>query len=96
MCFGAGAGEHHRVTGCAQPLPVRDGAVVELVGVVGEHDTAVLEVGGERCRDVAVAELVEGGLFPEVSLAAVDGQLDDPGIEGVERSPERAASTDFG
>jgi hypothetical protein len=96
VCFGAGAGEHQRFAGCAQLLPVCDGAGVELVGVVGEHDPAVLEVGGERSGDVAVAELIEGGLFPQVLLATVDGQLDDPGTEGVQRGTERATCADLG
>ena len=69
---------------------------MELVGVVGEHDPAMVAVGGEGGGDVTVAELIAGGLFPQVLLAAVDGQLDHAGIERVERSPKRAASADFG
>ena len=65
---------------------------MELVGVVDEDDSSVFAVGG----DVAVAELVERGLFPTVLLAAVHREFDDPGAEGAEGGSECAASADFG
>ena len=63
---------------------------------VGDDDAAVFEVGSECCGDAAVSELIEGNFFPAMCLAAVDGELDHPPVEGVERGSECAACCDFG
>ena len=94
--LGAGAGQHQRDAAAPQLAPVGDRSGMQIIGVVGEDDAAVLLVGGERGGDVAVAELIEGGLFPLVLLATVHGQLGDPPGERVECSSEPAAGGDLG
>ena len=70
MGFGAGAGEHQRGAVGAQRVPVGDRSLAECETVVVEHDPTVRLVGGERCGDVAVAELIEGRLFPRRRVGA--------------------------
>ena len=92
--LGSGAGEQECVAGCVQP--VAEGEGVEIGGAVGEHDSAVVSVGGERGGDVAVTQLVEGGLFPRLLLAAVDDELGDPVAEGVEGGPKASTGLNLG
>ena len=60
------------------------------VGVVGDDDPVVVEVGVDGGGDVAVAQLGEGVLFPRLALAAVDGELGDAvGVVGGVRRTRR-------
>ena len=79
--FGAGAGEQEGVAAVPVGLPpVVDGGGVDVLEAVVEDDAAVVVVGVEGGRDVAVAELVEGVDLPLFGLAAVDGQLGDVAV----------------
>jgi hypothetical protein len=74
--------------------PVVDEPLAQVEGAVGGDDAAVGPVGVERDGRVAVAEFVEGSLFPEVGLPSVVGELDGgkPGRQGA----VEAAGVDLG
>ena len=94
--FGACPGEQQRFSVGAGGVPVAEHDRVEVVGCVGDDDSAVVSVCGERGRNVTAAELIERLTFPLVLLAAVDGQLNDLIAECVERGAERSTGGDFG
>ncbi len=74
--------------------PVVNELVAHRVGVVVGDDPSVLPVGRDRGVGVAVTELVEGGLFPDVDLATVAGQLDS--VELLGEGAEQATGVDLG
>ncbi len=94
--FGSCPGEEQRFSVGPDGVPVAEHDRVEVVGCVGDDDSAVVSVCGERRRNVTAAELVERLTFPLVLLAAVDGQLNDLIAECVEGGAEGSAGGDFG
>ena len=76
--------------------PRGDRLLVDLGGGGGDGDVAVVVVGAEPGLGVAVAQFVEGGVFPHGVLAAVDRQLGDVGSEEVDGGGEDAAGADLG
>ena len=73
-----------------------DGWLVDVGGGRGDGDVAVVEVGAEPGEGVAVAQLVEGGVFPFGLLAAVDGEFGGARAEEVDGGREDAAGGDLG
>jgi hypothetical protein len=92
----AGSGEQDRMTArTVAGEPRIDGAGVDLVGVVGEHDTVVVDVGPEPGLDIAVTQLGERAVFPFMRLAAVDCQLGGIVADDMDSGCEAAAGVDF-
>ncbi len=83
---GAGDGQDGRGgLGVDAPPPV-DQLVTGVGDVSGHGDPVVGVVGGDRRGDVTLSELDEGLALPllvDLGLAAVGGQLDDMGGQGV-------------
>jgi hypothetical protein len=63
--------------------------------IVSESDPVVFEVRGPERVDIAVAQVIEGGVFPLVTLAAVDGEFALEVANGVEERGEPAAGLDL-
>jgi len=74
-------------------VPVGDHRRSRCGGGVGDGDSAVGGVGVERSLRLAGPEPVEGVVFPDLGLAAVDRQLVDAGLGG--EAAETAAGGDL-
>lgn len=94
-CLGARARQEQRLAGAPRCHPVSDGDRVQVRCSVGDDDPAVIAIRGERCRDVPVAQLVEGCLLPGLLLAAVHVEFGHPVAEQVDGCSERPACCDL-
>ena len=90
--FAAGSGQHDPVDPSRMGVePGVDGSGVNLGGGGGEGDVAMFGVRAEPGQGVAVAQLIEGVVFPVGQLPAVDGQLGDSVAVTVDGGAEHAA-----
>ena len=93
--LGSSTGEHHRVVAlCPSGPPVGDQERLRVGRRVADGDAAVVAVGVEGERRVAVAELLECFAFPFLVLASVVAEFD----RGLPRdeSGEQSAGCDLG
>ena len=95
--FGARAGNQVCVApgGVGVP-PVVDGTGADFVCGVGEDDSVVFGVRVPEGCEVAIAEVVEGGVFPLVALASVDREFAASVAESAKGCFESATRSDLG